>query len=72
MWRVTPKVLLRGRNRNVDEFYVVKNVLEDDGEDLSEEERAQLDKMRFEFETHSAHGTRPTERRTHPRSRRPR
>lgn len=53
VWRVIPKVLARGRIRNLDEFYLVRNVLDDDGEDLSAEERARLAKMRFEFETRS-------------------
>ena len=59
IWNIVPKVLARGRIRNIDEFYVVKNVL-DDG-DPSEDERARLDKLRFEFEK------RGTRRRT-PRS----
>jgi len=54
VWRVVPKVLTRGRIRNIAEFHVVKNVLDDDGEDLSEDERARLDSMRFEFETRAA------------------
>jgi hypothetical protein len=52
VWRIIPKVLARGRIRNIDEFYVVKNVLDDDGEDLSAEERAKLAKMQSGFETH--------------------
>lgn len=51
VWRVIPKVLERGAIRTLDEFYVVKNVLDDDGEGLSPDERARLDTMRFEFET---------------------
>jgi len=51
VWRVIPKVLERGTIRTLDEFYVVKNVLDDDGEELSQDERARLEIMRFEFET---------------------
>lgn len=50
IWRVIPKVLERGRIRNVDEYYVVKNTLDDDGDALSDEERDRLDHLRFEFE----------------------
>ncbi len=50
VWRVIPKVLERGRIRNVDEFYVVKNTLDDDGDALSDDERSRLDRLRFEFE----------------------
>jgi hypothetical protein len=50
VWRTIPKALARGRIRNIDEFYVVKNVLDDDGEDLSAEERAKLTDMQSEFE----------------------
>jgi hypothetical protein len=42
--------------RNIDEFYVVKNVLDDDGEDP--EERAKLAKMQSEFETHAGRARR--------------
>jgi len=69
VWRVIPKVLARGRIRSIDEFYVIKNVLDDDGENLSDEERARLDEMRSEFETRSPHGPPSTRRRAHPRSR---
>jgi hypothetical protein len=51
VWRVVPKVLARGRIRNMDEFYVIRNVLDDDGDDLSDDERARLEEMRGEFET---------------------
>lgn len=51
VWRVIPKVLERGTIRTLDEFYVVKNVLDDNGDDLSNDERARLNTMRFEFET---------------------
>ena len=50
VWRVIPKVLKRGRIRTLDEFYVVKNVLDDDGENLSKNDRMRLERMRFEFE----------------------
>jgi len=48
IWRTIPKVLARGRILNLDEFYVVKNVM-DDG-DLPEAERSRLEALRFEFE----------------------
>lgn len=60
VWRVIPKVLERGYFRTLDEFYVIKNVLDDDGEDLSHDERARLDAMRFEFETRATPPRRPT------------
>ena len=60
VWRVVPKVLERGRIRSLDEFYVVKNVLDDDGEGLSKRDRARLDVMLFEFETRRAPVTRPS------------
>jgi hypothetical protein len=63
VWRVIPKVLARGRIRNIDEFYVVKNVLDDDGEDLSSAERAKLARMRFKFETTSPRPDRKPRRR---------
>ena len=53
VWRVIPKVLNRGRIRSIDEFYVVKNVLDDDGENLPEKDRARLERMRFDFEMHA-------------------
>lgn len=53
VWRVIPKVLARGRIRTIDEYYVVKNVLDDDGEDLTEGDRARLNEMRVEFEFRS-------------------
>jgi hypothetical protein len=54
VWRVIPKVLARGRIRNIDEFYVVKNVLDDDGEDLSAGDRTKLAKIRSEFESRAS------------------
>jgi hypothetical protein len=68
VWRVIPKVLERGRIRTLDEFYVVKNVLDDNGEDLSGDERARLDKMRFEYETRSVQRRVPAKQRAPPRS----
>jgi hypothetical protein len=62
VWRVVPKVLERGAIRTIDEFYVVKNVLDDGGHDLSHDDRARLETMRFEFET------RPTRPRRSPPS----
>jgi hypothetical protein len=50
IWRVIPRVLARGRIRNIDEFYVVKNVISDDGDDLSRDDRARLRDMCFDFE----------------------
>lgn len=54
VWRVIPKVLERGRIRNVDEYYVVKNTLDDVGDALADDERNRLDRLRFEFEERAA------------------
>jgi hypothetical protein len=69
VWRVIPKVLERGTIRTLDEFYVVKNLLDDDGEGLSENEHARLDTMRFEFERRAAptRKTSPARRASRPR-----
>jgi hypothetical protein len=48
IWRTIPKVLTRNRIRNLDEFYIVKNAV-DDG-DLPAAERARLDALLGEFE----------------------
>jgi hypothetical protein len=50
VWRTIPKVLERGRVRNLDEFYVVKNLLDDGEEELSPDDRERLVRMRSEFE----------------------
>jgi hypothetical protein len=52
VWKVVPKVLARGRIRTIDEFYVVKNVLDDS--DVPEDERARLEALRFDFEQRAA------------------
>jgi hypothetical protein len=71
VWRVVPKVLARGRIRTIDEFYVVKNVLDDNGDDLSEGDRTRLNEMRAEFEFRSPPGRRVSRLpRTRPRTRR--
>ena len=48
IWRTIPKVLTRNRIRNLDEFYIVKNAV-DDG-DLPAAERTRLDALLGEFE----------------------
>jgi hypothetical protein len=48
IWRTIPKVLTRNRIRNLDEFYIIKNAV-DDG-DLPAAERARLDALLGEFE----------------------
>lgn len=67
VWRLIPKVLTRGRIRNIDEFYAVKDALSDPG--LSDKERGTLNEMLFDFEIGPPHGPSSTSRRRNRRSR---
>ena len=47
---VPVKVLKRGKIRNLDEWYVIKEILDDVDSDISEKDRAQLGELFAEFE----------------------
>jgi len=45
------KVLKRGKIKNLDEYYIIKEFLADQTSDISEVDRQQLDKLLWNFET---------------------
>ena len=47
------KVLKRGKIKNVDEYYIIKEFLDNQTSDISEVDRKQLDKIFWDFEIRS-------------------
>ncbi|HXL57456.1 MAG TPA: hypothetical protein VN958_14430, partial [Chitinophagaceae bacterium] len=47
------KVLKRGKIKNIDEYYIIKEFLDNQTSDISETDRQQLDKMFWDFESRS-------------------